>query len=226
MRTFNGVAVAVVAVLLAGGCTPPMPVLEARFDTMSGESLREAVSRLSFGECETLPRTAAGTAPGVTRLQICAVDGGQHAGGSNTPTNGVPVARIVNKGSLPDKRWELNPGPYESWIFVYGPAPAKYALMEISTLSSTDPPRTIVMSGEYHHCGHVKGPPRARARFGRCQDNPGSRPPESAPSALGRGLNELRSFLLPPTAQAQPALSLDGPAWIDCGGDCCTTETI
>lgn len=218
--------VAVAVVVLAAGCTPSMPVLGTRIDVMSGESIRAAVSALGFGECRTLPRTAVGTAPGVTRLQICAVDGGENAGGPSTPVNGVWVARIVNKGSLPDKRWQLKPGAYESWIVAYGPAPVKYAIVEISTQSPADPPRMIVMNGVYHHCGHRPMPPRARASFGNCQDNPGgpSDPPDLSSSPVRGALNRFRSALLPSTLHAQPSGRLDGPAWIDCGGDCCTTD--
>lgn len=227
VRVFNGGVAVIATVLLAGGCSPSMPELGARIDAMSGESIRTAVSALSFGECRTLPRTAVGMVPGqVTRLQICAIDGGENAGGSSTPANGVWVARIVNKGGLPDKRWELKPGAYESWIVAYGPAPVKYAIVEISTTSPSDPPRMIVMDGVYHHCGHPPKSPRARASFGTCADNPGTAadPPDASQSAMRRGLNQLRSSLLPKTLAAQGAGRLVGPAWIDCGGDCCTTD--
>lgn len=227
MRIVKAGVAAVATVLLAGGCSPSMPVLGARIDAMSGESIRAAVSTLSFGECKTRPRTAAGTVPAVTRLQICAVNGGQNAGGPNTPANGVWVARIVNKGSLPDQRWKLNPGAYESWIVAYGPAPVKYAIVEISTAAPGDPPRVIVMDGVYHHCGHPNMPSSARANFGTCGDNPRNEGvPDPPQSAVQRGFNQLRLALVPKTARAQPPSSgmLDGPAWIDCGGDCCTTE--
>ena len=226
MRIIKGAFVAGAAVLLAGGCSPSMPVLGSRIGAMSGESIRAAVSTLTFGECRTLPRTAAGTAPGVTRLQICAVNGGENAGGPSTPANGVWVARIVNKGSLPDRRWELNPGNYESWIVAYGPAPVKYAIVEVSTVSPTDPPKIIVMDGVYHHCGHTPTAPRARASFGTCQDHPAgpNDPPDPPTSPVRRAFNQLRSMLLPAALHAQGAGRLDGPAWIDCGGDCCTTD--
>lgn len=227
MRIINGGIFAIAAVLLVAGCTPSMPVLGTRIDAMSGASIRAAVSTLRFGECRTRPRTAEGMAPGaVTRLQICAVEGGQNAGGPSTPANGVWVARIVNKGSLPDRRWKLRPdSTFESWIVVYGPAPVKYAIVEVSTLT-TDPPKIIVMDGVYHHCNHPPMPPRARASFGTCQDNPAG--PNDAPdpttSPVRGALNQLRSALLPAALQAQASGRLDGPAWIDCGGDCCTTD--
>lgn len=227
MRIIKTGSVAVAGALLLGGCTPPMPVLGARIDAMSATSIHAAVSGLGFGECRTLPRSAEGTAPGgVTRLQICAVNGGQNAGGPNTPANGVWVARIVNKGSLPDSRWKLQPGAYESWIVAYGPAPVKYAIVEISTASPSDPPRMIVMDGVYHRCGHTPKPPRARASFGNCNDHPGgpNDPPDPAPSPVRGALNQLRSMLLPATLHAQSSGRLTGPAWIDCGGDCCTTD--
>ncbi len=227
MSFFRAAVAGVTTIVLAGACTPPTPVLGARVDTMSGETLRTAVARLNFGECRTLPRTAKGTTPGVTRLQICIVDGGQNAGGPSTPANGVWVARIVNKGSLPDLRWELNPGNYESWIVAYGPAPVKYAIIELSTTSPTDPPRVIKMDGVYHHCGHTKRPSKARANFGNCQDNVNgpTDPPDPAPSRAQRTLSKLGASFLPKTLLAQGNSRLDGPAWIDCGGDCCTTDS-
>lgn len=227
MRIIKAGIVAVATVVLAAGCSPSMPVLGTRIDVMSGESIRAAVSTLTFGECRTRPRTAVGTAPSsVTRLQICAVNGGENAGGPNTPANGVWVARMVNKGPLPDVRWELRPGAYESWIVAYGPAPVKYAIVEVSTQSPTDPPRVVVMDGVYHHCGHAPKPPRARASFGKCEDYPAGEndPPDRGTSAPRRALNQLRSVLLPSPLHAKSSMSLDGPAWIDCGGDCCTTE--
>lgn len=227
MSFFRAAVAGVTTIVLAGACSAPMPVLGARVDTMSGETLRAAIAGVSFGECRTLPRTATGTAPGaVTRLQICAVNGGQNAGGPSTPANGVWVARMVNKGSLPDLRWGLNPGNYESWIVAYGPAPVKYAIIEISTTSPTGPPRVIKMDGVYHHCGHTTRPSKARASFGNCQDNVNgpTNPPDPAPSRAQRALSKLGASFLPQTLRAEGISQLDGPAWIDCGGDCCTTD--
>lgn len=229
----RGVAVGA-TVMAAGACNRPMPLLDQKVNAMSSSAIRASVDRLQFGECRTRPRTAHGTVPGQrTRLQICAVKGGEFAGGPSTPANGVWVARIVNKGVLPDRRWQLNPGDFESWIVVYGPAPVKYAIVEVSTTSPSGPPRVVVMDGVYHHCGHVHVPPRppqARASFGTCQDHPAGPgdPPDSTSAgsapALRRGLTLLRDVFLPKTVNAQGPGLLDGPGWIDCGGDCCTTD--
>ncbi|MBA3580434.1 MAG: hypothetical protein H0W42_10665 [Gemmatimonadaceae bacterium] len=133
---------------------------------------------------------------------------------------------MINTGSTATDRWELKPGAYQSWIVAYGPAPVKYAIVEIPSTGTTQAPRMIVSAGTYRACGHPKVPSHARASFGNCADYPGraNDPPDPAPSALRRGLSHLRSTFLPKALFAQGPGSLDGPAWIDCGGDCCVAD--
>ena len=223
MRVWVQGVAALAAGVITAGCTRSAPVLGTSVDAMSAEALRASVSGAKFGECKTEPRTAQSTAPARTPVQICAVEGGQFAGGPSTPVNGVWVARMVNLGNLPTKRWGLKPGPYETWIAAFK-YPTRYAMVEMSTASPTDPPRIIIADGNYRHCNHAIQPPRARARFGNCEDHPRDIPPDPAASAVRRGLTWLRSTVMPKTSFAQSPGTLDGPAWIDCGGDCCVTD--
>lgn len=214
---------AIAVVVIVTGCTPPTPLVGSSVESMSGAALAASVANVKFGECKTEARTAQSTVPARTPVQICAVEGGQFAGGPTTPPNGVWVARMVNRGNLPTKRWGLRPGPYETWIAAFK-YPTRYSMVEMSTASPTDPPRIIVADGNYRHCGHPIQPPRARARFGNCEDHPRDIPADPATSAVGRGLTWLRSTVMPKTLLAQGGGTLDGPAWIDCGGDCCVTD--
>lgn len=208
------VLIGTIGVLAAfvGGCRPPMPTLSEPVGGTSAEALHAALSKLAVGECRTRNRKAENT--GEVPVQICGVQGGQYAGGSDTPVNGVPVARMRNLGNRETDLWRLNPGPYESYIIVYGDPTSqtvKYDVIEVSTTSpAARPPRVAFRGGTYKKCEHNYGPApaRARASFGTCADRPG-------------GADDVED---PAPATFRQTYGVDGPAWIVCGGDCCTTE--
>lgn len=227
MRAFmQGVAAVAIVIGFGGGCAArTMPFLNDPIQNMSTAQIQAAVQSLTFDECRKRERTSKTSIPPRprTRVEICAVTGGENAGGPSTPTTGVWVARMINLGADTTDRWELRPGSYESWIVVYGPAPVKYAIVEIPSMPSTESPRMIVSAGNYRACGHPQVPSHARANFGNCNDHPRDHyfPGDSR---FRRTASFLRDALLPKKLLAQGPGSLDGPAWIDCGGDCCVTD--
>lgn len=220
----QGMAAVAIVVGFGGGCAARMPFLNNPIQSMTTAQIQAAVQSLTFDECRKRNRTSEGGPPTPpTKVEICAVSGGQNAGGSSTPSTGVWVARMINMGVHVTDMWELRPGDYESWIIAYGPVPVKYAIVEIPSLSSTESPRMIVSGGNYKHCGHTKIPSHARANFGNCNDHPRDKY-LPADTRLRRTALLLRDALLPKKLFAQTPGSLDGPAWIDCGGDCCVTD--
>ncbi len=218
-----------VALALSAGCTQraSTPVAIMREATLppgplaniSTEAVRGLVKTVLWQGCTARERD--GTTPGShTRVSICAADYARGVGKGNTNSNGVIVARMINRGtSVVEKRWGLVPGDTSYIVgFPGSDTQGAYAIIQIPKNSSAGTKITVLKeNGTFVYCWHVASS-ASSADFRTCREGPefSSRRNSSTDGAVLAGPNS--------SAAGEPLSSGDGPAWVSCISGCCTTE--
>lgn len=177
----------------------------------------EALARtITWVGCDTALR--AGWPGGTTtNVEICAAQYARDVGrGGNSDSNGLIVARMVNRGANYDARWGIMPGGtayMASFLRSYNRG--RYVLLEV-------PPggfpgtkvNVLVDDGNLIYCQHTSWPATSSAKFATCEQMGGT--------VSHQGGAEHASG--PSEAADAPLRELEGPAWVTCRTGCCTSD--
>lgn len=215
----NVLAIAAMLLLWMGACAPSnQPARRALTGDLAkplaqytGAQFAALVQPLRYGQGADRQRKCRGlaecTAGRLVSLRIDAVADADSLASGNLPPNGVIAARLRNRGTEMEARYNMRGGAQYTYYLIVLPASggrATWVLEELDTQGANNTHRTVA-SGRFTPCNHpfVRG---ARADFRTCATTTG-----------GRASLQLISL----NEQGGPD---DPPIWIGCALGCCIAE--
>lgn len=193
---------------------PPGPIAN-----ISVQAMESLVKTVLWQGCTA--RLRAGATEGTTTMvSICAADYARGVGKGNNNNHGIVMGRMINRGSVAEKRFGLSPGA-TSYIVGFPKTTTAdtglYAIIEIPPGGGPADKVTVLQENRiFIYCEHPSAS-NSSADFRRCEEGP-----EYASGK--RSVTDGGAFSGPSASPADALSSLDGPAWLSCRSGCCTTE--